>query len=354
MALSRPALCLGIGLVVFAPAIGWAVDPELGPSEPFSFDLLQLEAQEAAGRPFEPRPIEHADTLEDVDFDAHWQITFKTESSVWMADNSVPIQFFHLGRYFKEPVAIHLVEGEEAREILYTPDFFDIPDDNPAKSLPNDVGFAGFRVMNNHLRNDWMSFLGASYFRTDGALGQYGLSARAVAVDPAMPQAEEFPRFSAFWLAPPEQAEDDLVIMARLESPSLEGAFKFGVAHDDGTVMTIEGHLYPRAPIERLGLAPLTSMFWYAESNRATAPDWRPEIHDSDGLSIWTGGGEKLWRPLNNPDRVVVSSFFDENIEGYGLLQRDRSFNNYQDDSVFYDRRPSVWVEPLGDWGRGA
>lgn len=346
-------LFLAFFLVSAGSEVG-AFEAALGEAQPFSFEMLKEEAKAAAGQPYSPAPVRHAETLETVDFDAHWEIVFDSDKTVWINNNTVPVQFFHLGRYFKEPVKIHMVEGGQAREILYSPDYYSIPEDNPAKALPDDIGFAGFRVMNSHLRNDWMSFLGASYFRTDGALAQYGLSARAVAVDPAMPQAEEFPRFSAFWLAPPQNPDNDLQIMARLEGPSLEGAFRFDVRHDDGTVMNIESFLYTRNAIDRLGLAPLTSMFWYSETNRATAPDWRPEIHDSDGLSIWTGTGEKLWRPLNNPDRVVVSSFFDENIEGYGLLQRDRNFDNFQDDSVFYDRRPSVWVEPLEDWGKGA
>ena len=116
--------------------------------------------------------------------------------------------------------------------------------------------------------------------------------------------------------------------------------------------MDIEKHLFLRADIERLGIAPLTSMFWYAEYGRERIADWRPEVHDSDGLAIWNGAGERIWRPLNNPTRVFHTSYLDHNPKGYGLLQRDRVFDHYLD-GVGYDRRPSTWVEPIGDWGKG-
>jgi glucans biosynthesis protein len=118
--------------------------------------------------------------------------------------------------------------------------------------------------------------------------------------------------------------------------------------------MDVDAAIYPRRAIERIGIAPLTSMFQYGENDRRVANDWRPEIHDSDGLAIWTGSGEWIWRPLVNPAALRFNSHGDENPRGFGLLQRDRDFNNYQDDGAFYDLRPSVWVEPKAGWGRGA
>jgi periplasmic glucans biosynthesis protein len=170
----------------------------------------------------------------------------------------------------------------------------------------------------------------------------------------AMPTPEEFPRFTKFWLGPVAGVPNAVAIHALLEGPSVAGAYRMIAAKAGNVVMDIECALYPRKDIARMGVAPLTSMFWYGKNSRPLAADWRPQIHDSDGLAIWTGAGERIWRPLNNPPTVRTSSFLDKDPKGFGLLQRDRNFENYQDDGVFYDKRPSVWVEPVGPWGEGA
>ena len=200
---------------------------------------------------------------------------------------------------------------------------------------------------------DWLAFLGASYFRSPAETGQYGLSSRGLAIDTGMPTPEEFPRFTSFWVEPLE-GRRGLAIHALLDSPRMTGAFRMETVREQGTLMDIEARLFPRADMTRVGIAPLTSMFWYAKHNRKQAADWRPEIHDSDGLAIWTGAGERIWRPLNDPAAVQTSTFLDANPKGFGLVQRERHFSAYEDDGAFYDRRPSVWVEPVGDWGEGA
>ena len=157
----------------------------------------------------------------------------------------------------------------------------------------------------------------------------------------------------AHWIEPAATDDDPVILHSLLDSPSLAGAYRFALHRTKGVVMDIEADLHLRAPIERLGIAPLTSMYWYSETAKPTAIDWRPAVHDSDGLALWTRAGEHIWRPLNNPPRTTLSSFLDENPRGFGLLQRDRNFDHYQD-GVKYEKRPSTWVEPLGDWGAGA
>jgi glucans biosynthesis protein len=248
-------------------------------------------------------------------------------------------------------------DDNHVRDVPFATDIFDIPADSPARDLPDGFGFAGFRVMRPDLEPDWVSFLGASYFRTDGPEGQYGLSARGIAVNTGLDRPEEFPRFKAFWLGPPESDEEDLSVWAELDGPSVTGAYRFGLIRDGesgGHVTHVAAHLFLREDVERIGIAPLTSMYWYSERDRVTGLDWRPEIHDSDGLALETGAGERIWRPLRNPGGVATSSFVDENPCGFGLIQRDRTFENYQDDGVFYDRRPAAWVRPRNSWGRGA
>jgi glucans biosynthesis protein len=336
-------------------ALALALPAAAGAGEPFSFDRLAERARALAAAPYAPAPVRYAELLERIDYDAHWRIRFRPEATVMAG--SVPVQFFHLGALFRQPVAMHVVENGIARPVPYGRDLFEMPADSPARALPADAGFAGFRIMRPGLAPDWISFLGAAYFRADGPMAQYGLSARGLALGTGLPEPEEFPRFTGFWIEPgPGGGAGEVIVHALMDSPTVAGAYRMDIRHTEGLgqMMEIEARLFFRAAPARLGIAPLTSMFWYSESNRFAATDWRPEVHDTDGLMLLTGAGEAIWRPLNNPPRVVTSSFADVNPRGFGLMKRDRRFENYQDDGVFYERRPSVWIEPLGDWGAGA
>jgi glucans biosynthesis protein len=333
---------------------------QLGPGQRFSFALLQDRARAAATTSFAPTPKVSPEIVSQIDYDAYQAIRFRPDMSLRCGhDGKLPIQLFHLGAMTPDPVKIHLVRDDEAREVLYSADLFDTPADHPARRLPPEVGFAGFRVMAPDLKTDWLAFLGASYFRTAGPYNQYGLSARGLAIDTGLPTPEEFPRFTEFWLDNDVPESEGLVIYAFLDSVSVTGAYRIRVRRsvdkrDISRIgMEIEAELFARRDINRLGIAPFSSMYWYAETSRRQVVDWRPEIHDSDGLAIWTGSGERIWRPLNNPPRVMGNAFVDNNIKGFGLLQRDRDFVHYLDDSVFYERRASVWVEPIEAFGEG-
>jgi len=330
----------------------------LGPARPFSDQALDALARDLAGRPFRARPSPWTGTLATLDFDALEAIRFRPEAALWPGDARIgAVEFFHLGKYARTPVTLHEVEGGMAREVLYARSLFDIPQGNPARRLPGDLGFAGFRVMNPGASGDWIAYLGASYFRAADPFNQYGLSARGLAIDTATAGPEEFPAFTAFWL---ERGPEGLVVHALLEGPSVAGAYRIEHRRGPaGLVQTIGARLYFRRAVQRLGLAPLTSMFWYGPADRTRASDWRPQVHDSDGLSVWTGVGERIWRPLGNPPRVVTNALQDSGPKGFGLMQRDRAFADYQDDGAFYERRPSAWVEPLEGgredaWGLGS
>ena len=328
-------------------------------SQPFSRDRLQDAARRLALEPY----VAPADTrppwLAAMDYDDYQALNnFRIDHSLW-GGGELPFQarFFHLGLYFHYPVHLYEVADGMARPIRFSPELFKYGPrvrDKIPESI-GDLGFAGFRV---NSRADWdrdmFSFLGASYFRAVGASKQYGLSARGLAIDTGLDHPEEFPAFRSFWLERPTANATALTIHALLDSPSITGAYTFVVTPGDLTVMQVETHLFPRKTIERLGIAPMTSMFQNGENDRRVSDDFRPEIHDSDGLALWTHSDEWIWRPLVNPHYIRVNSFLDENPRGFGLLQRDRDFANYQDDRAFYHKRPSLWVEPLGAWGRGA
>jgi periplasmic glucans biosynthesis protein len=367
------AMAAGLAAAGVAGAAGaQARGLQFGPAEAFSFEALIARAKAMAGRAYAPPPTPAPDILEQIDYDAHGKIRFKADLALFAKDEQgafrkgrFPVTFFHLGRYFKKPQRIHVIEGGQAREIIYREDYFDMPADSVAHRLPAGAGFAGFRFQESieggkgwqgrdlpWRTNDWVAFLGASYFRAIGDEFQYGLSARGIMVDAAIGgKPEEFPDFTHVWLE--SGSGDTVTAFCLMDSPSLSGAFRFVMRRGKTVTMDVEKHLFIRKDIERFGVAPLTSMYWYSETVKPTAVDWRPEVHDSDGLAIWSGSGERIWRPLNNPGRTIASSFGDDNPRGFGLLQRDRHFHNYMD-GVFYERRPSLWVEPQGSWGKGA
>ncbi|RUP08747.1 MAG: glucan biosynthesis protein D [Hyphomicrobium sp.] len=344
--------------------VGWSNRPamsaapigaaELGPPQPFSFDDLKQRAKALSKEAYVAPPQPDAgDPLKGMTFDTFAQAVYKPEMELWRgAPGAQTVRLFPQGRFYAEPVGIYVIENNAAREVVYSPDYFNMPGDHPLRKLKS-AGFAGFRLMSRGGTSDWLAYLGASYFRASDPYDQYGGSARGLAINTGEP--EEFPRFTNFWLEPNSSG---MTIYALLEGKSVTGAYRMDSRRIEGgqggALQDIECELYFRAPVHLLGVAPLTGMFWYGENSGSFRGDWRPEVHDCDGLSMWTGRGERIWRPLSNPPRIVTNSFLDENPKGYGLIQRDRNFENYQDDSLFYDRRPSMWVEPLSDWGNGS
>jgi glucans biosynthesis protein len=369
----KTALVLATGQLPYAPLAGAAAAPTpttpaspaatgTGPAKAFDYAWLKGQARFLAGNSFQASKDILPPTMGALSYDQYQSLRFRSDRSLWGdAGLSFRLQFFHVGRGFAQAVHLFEVIEGQAREILYDPSMFEFDKAGIDPAVMRDhAGFAGFRVQ---FVTDWKAdiaaFLGAAYFRAVGGdTRQYGLSARALAVDTAFPRPEEFPRFTSFWFERPAKGQGSMTLHALMDSPSIAGALRFQIAPGGTQIMDIDSALYPRKPIERLGVAPLTSMFFYAKNDRRAVNDWRPEIHDSDGLSMWTGAGEWIWRPLTNPAQNHLNSFFDENPRGFGLLQRDRNWDHYQDDGVYYDRRPSLWVEPKsggrGGWGKGA
>ncbi|MFW2831325.1 glucan biosynthesis protein [Sphingomonas sp. ID0503] len=346
---TRREALIALGAAGILPAAALAA-PRKG-AVAFSFDALKQDAIRRATqayKPVKPVPGAHA-----IDFDAVGAIQFREAKQIVLSPDTPPIRLFPISRTAPKAVRLFTVKDGRASEIVFHADYFDVPAGNPARSLGDRSGFTGFRVMNTDAEGDWLAFLGASYFRTAGALNQYGLSARGICIDTGAPHPEEFPEFTAFYLEAGKMGE--VIVNAVLDGPSVTGAYRFTCRKGpEGVVQDVEAFVVMRKPVERIGFGVLTSMFWYGEGHRDKAIDWRPELHDSDGLALATGAGERIWRPLGNQPSLSLSSFIDENPKGYGLLQRDRRFDHYQDDGAFYEKRPSLWVEPLGDWGAGA
>lgn len=331
-------------------------------AERFDFAWLKGQARYLSGQPHQGNQQKLPASVAALDWDQYQAIRYRDEHALWgpaagsKSRQRFRAKLFHLGLFFHDPVKIYEVENGMAQEVAYDASLFDYGKSGlDGAALPEDLGFAGFRI---NVAPDWqrdvVAFLGASYFRAVGGEYQYGLSARGLAIDCGLPRPEEFPVFRKFWLEKPVEGSNSLVVYALLDSPSLAGAYRFTIKPGQTLTMDVDTALYPRKRIERLGIAPLTSMFQHGENDRRADNDWRPEIHDSDGLSMWLGNGEWVWRPLTNPATLRFNAYMDDSPRGFGLVQRDRNFDHYQDDGVFYERRPSLWVEPRGAWGKGS
>ena len=362
------AAAAAVPLSPFVARNAFAAAERLAFGEPqnFSFELLRDEARRMATLPFEPLPALPAETLSRLDRQALGQIRFRPELALFAdGPGQYPVTFLPPGEPLPVCARMFAVETDRpiAREVLYDREYFNMPSDSPAQQLQAGQGFAGFRFQESRLgdkhdpdwrTNHWATFAGTSLFKAVGELHHYGLSARSIAIDAALPgKQEEFPSFTRFYFVTPAPGSTTVTVYALLDSASLCGACRFTLERGAGVVMDVETHLFMRRDIERLGFAPLASMYWFSEKDKPADIDWRPEVHDSDGLAMWNQAGERIWRPLNNPPRPVVSTFLDESPRGFGLAQRDRNFDHYLDDA-HYERRPTAWVEPVGDWGKGA
>lgn len=338
-----------------------AAGPRLGPSEPFDFDALKRRARALAAKPYVAPPMPDPAVLKEITYDAARAIKPNRSDALFAGgDGAYPVTFLTVGLIFLKSVELYKLKDGVARAVIFSPDYFQFPPGGPLGRLKSDPApFAGFEVrqaagdaaLAEH--EGWARFVGASYFRAVGEANQFGLSARGLAQNTGVDNPEEFPDFTHFWIEEGPSTADPVTVFALLDGPSVAGAYRFVMHRDRAVTMDIDVELTLRRPITRLGLAPLTSMYWYSETVKGRAADWRPEIHDSDGLAMWAGSGEHLWRPLVNPPTLQISAFLDQAPRGFGLMQRDKTYDHYLD-AVFYEKRPCGWVEPRGDWGRGS
>ncbi len=324
----------------------------------FDFDDVAIRAKHLAEKPYEKQDNDLPTELKSLSYDQYRDIRFKPESSLWRTEN-LPFEaaFFHRGGFFQEAVKINEISGNTVKEIKFDPNRFSYGANKLDLSRMRNLGYAGFRihypVNRPEYKDELIAFLGASYFRALGKNQLYGISARGLAVDTARSSGEEFPRFTEFWLERPEAGEKNLTFYALLDSPRIAGAYRFVVTPGNETLLDVKARIYVRDKVAMLGIAPLTSMYLFGENQRFGGNDFRPEVHDSDGLSIQSAGGDWTWRPLVNPKRLLVTSFALNNPMGFGLMQRDRKFDHYEDLEAHYQQRPSVWIEPKGKWGSG-
>ena len=327
--------------------------------QPFTFADVQKLAQERAAHDYRPPSDALSAALANLSYDQYRDIRFRPESALWHGQSLFEVQFFHRGYRNRQLVNIFEVGAAGASPVAYNPQFFTFGRLVKLPKAAANLGFAGLRVQYplqspGAYKDELIVFLGASYFRVLGRNQHYGASVRGLAIDTAAPSGEEFPTYTDFWLVRPQPSDRVLTIYALLDGKSVAGAYQFQIRPAAITQVEVHCDLYPRHGIGKLGVAPLTSMFLYGEDGGARRfDDYRPQVHDSDGFMTQTGHGEWIWRPLANPRELRVNRFMDENPRGFGLIQRERDFAHYQDVESQYQARPSYWVEPLGNWGKG-
>jgi len=328
------------------------------PLHGFELSDVAAKAEQLAAVPFDNRAPKVPPSMLELTYDQWRDIRFRPDQALWH-DEKLPfqLQFFHPGLYYDRTVAVHVIDGGIVKPVEFSTRLFDYGKNRLAGKVPADLGFAGFRIHYPLNRPDYhdeaIVFLGASYFRSLAKDQVYGLSARGLAIDTIASTREEFPAFREYWLERPQAQATSIVVYALLDGPSVTGAYRFLIEPGEQTVVHVQAKIFLRRGVEKLGLAPLTSMFFHGENTLQPFVDYRPEVHDSDGLLVHSGSGEWLWRPLQNPQAILVNTFAADHPKGFGLLQRDRAFEHHMDLETRTDLRPSVWIATDSDWGRG-
>ena len=327
--------------------------------------LIQI-AEEKSKSPDKKEELRLTSPFADLTYDQYRGIRFnRRHDPLKNPNHKFSLDLLPPGRYYKDRVDIALVERDgRLTELAFQPKNFDYDPNLFIKDNLNldsedlkKLSYSGFRlrfpINNQDIEDEICVFQGASYFRAVSKGTLYGLSARGLAIDTGEPKGEEFPRFTKFFIYKPDVGQSYIALDALLESPSVCGAYHFEIFPGEQTVFAVKSVLFPRKEIKSFGIAPLTSMYHFSPTRRNNVDDYRNAVHDSNGLAMFSGSGARLWRPLNNPEDLQYSAFMDNNPRGFGLLQRQRDFAYYQDNEAKYERRPSAWVEPIGNWGKG-
>ncbi|SEN83661.1 glucans biosynthesis protein [Paracoccus alcaliphilus] len=335
--------------------------PEMPDAKPFGFDHVAELAAERAAQDYVQPVSELVGSFADLSYDRYRGIRFRRDRDPWGNHDKFRLDLLGPGAIFNEPVRINVVREGVATPIGFDPAMLDFDPsqfpDGADLATVGDMGWSGFRLRTGLNRpgvmDEFLVFQGASYFRAVARGTIYGLSARGLAIRTGSPDGEEFPLFTDFWLHEPAEGQDWIRVHAVLDSRSVTGAYQFDITPGAQTLIRTRMALFPRVDLAGVGIAPLTSMFWFGPNSRRNVDDYRPAVHDSDGLQMRTGTGMALWRSLASHRALQIASFVDRDPQGFGLTQRSREFSTYQDAEALYNLRPSGWVEPEGNWGPG-
>ena len=344
-----------IGLLTAAAFSALLALAGIATAETMDFDILTKKALELSKEPYKPRPELE---LPKMNYEQFHDILFRPERAVWKSEKlPYQLQFFPVGWIHKKAVTVYEIENGRVLPMPMDTEMFTHAKDKSGKAIELPNAISGFRI-HSQLRpavkmDEFLVFMGASYFRALANGMGYGISARGISLNTAHPDGEEFPDFTTFWVVKPDAGDATITIYAMLDGPSCTGAYRFIVSTGETTTATVHASLFMRKAVAQLGIAPLTSMFWYGENSYPRPQDYRPEVHDSDGLLIGEQGGDWIWRPLLLSPAIRHCTFSVSAPKGFGLLMRDRNFDHYQDLGAHNENRPTLWVEPIGTWDAG-
>ena len=334
-----------------------AEPPKPAPAAPAFDSASVVEAARALSKkPYKGPAADLPEPFASLTQEQYAGIRNQPGSAIWASESTgYAIEPLHRGFVFTTPVSIDVIEEGVQRRLAYNPADFSFGQIKPPAE-GKDLGFSGFRVL--RLREgqppvEVAIFQGASFFRAMASGQNYGVAARGLSIRTADPKGEEFPLFRAIWIEKPNLASDALVIHALLDSESVSGAYRFTLRAAEATIIDTECTLFPRVNLDHVGVAAMTATHVSGTLDRRRSDDVRPGIYDVAGLAMLNGKSEWLWRPVSNRETLQLSAFVDENPHGFGFLQRDREFGRFLDDDNRWERRPSLWIEPIGDWGQG-
>ncbi len=314
-------------------------------------------ARDLAKKPYSAPASDLPAPFTKLSYEQYVAIRAKPGSAVWAGDNvGFAIEPLHRGFLFSAPMAINVVENGQARRLVYDRSHFQFGGLTVPASIP-DIGFSGFRILQPEGVDGFHEvsiFQGASFFRAIARGQNFGVTARALSIRTADPKGEEFPMIREVWIERPTLATNALVLHALVDSESMTGAYRFTLRPGDITIMDTECTLFTRVAVDGLGLGTMAAMSFFGPIDRHGTDDLREGVYEIGGLQVLNGNGEWLWRPVANRNTLQLSSFIDVNPRGFGVLQRERRFSQFQDDDQHWELRPSLWIEPLNDWGEGS
>lgn len=354
-------LSASVAALSVAPA-AWAQTPQetiatrMGDGQRFDPAAVTDIARQLSKKPFVPLPNDLPDALSNLTYDQYVSIK-STQPPIWSTEGrGIALEPLHRGFVFNNAVDLFIVEDGAIRRLGYDRTQFNFNGINVPGDL-KDIGYSGFRLIAHPAEGrpyDFAIVQGATFFRALARGQNYGVIARALTLRPAEAKGEEFPIFRSFWIERPSTGSNTITIHGVLDSESTTGSVRMTFRPGDMTIVDVETTLFPRVNLEHVGLGGMASTYFYGPNDRRTADDIRPAVYESSGLQMLNGQGEWLWRPLHNPETLQISAFVDNSPRGFGLLQRERAYEAFHDDDQRFERRPSLWIEPLGDWSQGS
>jgi periplasmic glucans biosynthesis protein len=327
----------------------------LGQPVPFAADTVLKMAIDLVLKPFKAPEAPLPSAFSSLTFDQYASIRRVAGTAIWSDERlGFSLEPLHRGFVYTTPVAINIVENGVAQKVIYEAADFDFGKLQPP-AAQGDLGFSGLRVLKSSEQGfeDTAIFQGASFYRARARGQNFGLTARGLSIRTGDDPGEEFPLFREFWIEKPSAASNTLTIHALLDSASVTGAFRFTLRPLETTIIDTEMTLIARVAVDKLGIGAMAATYLFSALDHRRADDVRAAVYESTGLQILAGGGEWLWRPVSNRETLQISAFSDLNPRGFGLLQRTRSFDAFYDDDTHWELKPSLWIEPIGDWGEG-